>query len=412
MKSTEALNYQDLLKANLRKELTPCKGIKRCRNEALPQLGYVDGISVIQTHQLVLRGDSIVPFPADFGMTAAVLVQDGRVDSLRSDERYRTPKKCRESRRPRDCWRCWGSSADPNHVAIATLKNTPGHLPLVPSGEVAADWLAAYQRWAQSIWVKIPSAVNEATVSLANRTEEWLAGDNDRVMLEAFWGSYLRDVAEERGITLRDDAVPFQTLEDVAPQLGWQPASQRHPGIEEASLGQLIQIWHTATEVLELREFVLEEPSEGQAPNRYNIRMSPEGHTLTCLPSEWRPGSHIQDESAEQIAARLVGLAMVLGRGLGDENSHHFPIPIRRISLHLGDSVVHLGWGVNPITVNPQAWRKCPVSSLPWCPLQSDLMDVCPNWLAMLAMGDPRVRLFVLPDGRCRLKMPHIAGAV
>jgi hypothetical protein len=423
VKSTEALDFQTLLRMNKWKSLGPCAGVGRCREEALGQLGYVDGQATAQKHALKIRDGRVVPFPADFGVASAVLARDGRLDALRTDSRYKTPRACRAAPTPRSCWSCIGADDGlaPAHVVIAELRNAPHRLPLVPPGEGGGAWLSAYRWWRHTMWARAPHAARDATLSLAHATVEWLGGtrleDGVRTTLLAFWGSYLRDVAADRGMTISKDPARLPDLAQAAPHLGWEPLALRRPEVAEVTREAVFQLWPGVVDGREAAAFSFQS-SGGQgteeAVDVFTVRSDTSGWAISCLPREWRSGRALGDEGAARIAARLVALALALGRWVPpEEDGRRFPVPLGRTSLCVGENEVHVGWAVKSITSAPGAWRavwrRWPSTGPPWWFWPGE-PEAGPPWLGLLAMGDRRVRLVVLPDGRGLLRVPHLPG--
>jgi len=435
VKSTEALDFQALLRVNRWMWLGPCAGVGRCREEALRQLGYVDGQAAQQHHALVVRDGKVVPFPADFGVASAVLVRDGRLDGLRSDDRYKTPKACRESATPRTCWTCLGTGDGPHHVVIAEMRNAPNRLPLVPPGERSRAWLSAYRAWTHAMWARAPHAAHHATPPLVRATVEWLEGahlkERDRSTLLAFWGSYLRDVAADRGLAVPDDLIRLPNLAEAAPHLTWEPLGLQEPQVAETTREQLFQVWPRIAETRETAAFSFREVGMPDAADTFTVRADASGWALTCLSGEWWSGRSLEDEEAARVSARLVATALVLGRWAPPEYveapwtrppegppfpedlQRSIPIPLRRVRVALGESKLHVGWVVKSSPRDPAAWPGRPFPGPPWW-LWGDAMSrtprVGPLWLALLAMGDRRVRLVVLPDGRGLLRVPYLPG--
>lgn len=418
VKSTEALDFQALRQVNKWMRLRPCVGVGHCREEALRQLGYVNGQTAAQQHALVIRDGKVVPFPADFAVASAVLARDGRLDGLRNDDRYKAPRACRESLNPRNCWSCLGAEDGPHHVVITELRNAPNRLPLVPPGERGGAWLSAYRAWTQAMWARAPHAARHATPPLVHATVEWLEGvhleERDRNILLAFWGSYLRDVAADRGLAVPDDLIRLSNLAEAAPHLGWEPLEPPQPQVVETSREQLFQVWPRIAEGREVAAFSFRGSSTRDAEDladTFTIRVDASGWALSCLSREWWLGLVLEDDGAARIAARLVGVALAMGRWVPlEDDGRHFPVPLRRASLRVGESEVHVGWAVKSITRSPDAWRRWPFRGPPWWFWPPE-PEGSPLWLGLLATGDRRVRLVVLPDGRGLLRVPYLPEA-
>src|ERR1700738_488438 len=85
-----------------RTDLTPCSTIKGRWTDALRQLGKTDSAASVPLHDLVLKDERVVRFPADVGLADIHLVHDRRVDGLRAhakSTRMKTPTACRHVKR-------------------------------------------------------------------------------------------------------------------------------------------------------------------------------------------------------------------------------------------------------------------------------------------------------------------------
>lgn len=398
VKSTEAFNFIDLRDTPKRWTwLRPCSSVGYCRERALPQLAYVNGSVAPQQHQLALRGGSVVPFPVDRGVAAAVLAVDGRVNKLRKNAKLRTPKDCRNAQR--DCWSCISPVC---HFTIVTMPNAPGRLSLAGTDQGgSALWLGAYQRWSQALAARDLIAVRSTIDALADSTARWLARSEGPVrdVLRAFWGSYLGDVTRARGF---DVNVPGQLggLDREGLDFEWSPAPLGQPQNTEVGLDEIGRVLSgVQDDEGSVASFINSVRLQGDGPVRESLSIGVvEDFVEFRLASNawWASESVASTEHAARIAERLFGVAMVASQR--QTSLDGYSPRLQEVVAHVGDQVVRLGWESVSAAPGTHSWCR-------WCREIEHAPRRWPPWPALLASGDPRLRLRVLRDGRAELRV-------
>lgn len=398
VKSTEQLRYRRMVQANKWQQIVACAGVYACRQEAMEQIGFSGGPTPV--HSLVLTGGEVIPFPAARGSAIAVLARDGRVESLRGDDRFRTPPTCRGATPSRDCWRCLSPNGTANDVTLVRMDNAPGHLPVIGSGERSGAWAAAYFGWARALWSRDEELVGRAANELARAVEHWvddvLPEGVDPLPIITFWGSYLHDGARQRGLGGSAGEPVLPSLADWAGGESWSPV---RPAEARATLVGLNQLYGAGR------------PSDLEQIHRLRVSL-PEGRgslvvdadATTCqcraLDADAEFGRHITVEVASVLAAKAAAGALVAGGWL-DASALQDPslrVPLRAVQARLGDHVTHLGWV--PRWPEPDAdggWHEVRawwhhVRPRIWHPFP-------PGWGMPLEPG-PRLRLRVTTSGR------------
>ena len=201
VKSTEALDFQYLAGSRGRRQLKPCRSVRDCRVEALQQLAYNRaGHRVPMPHSLQLKTGADCPFPVSYAVAIAMLVRDGRLSQLESEQNLVTPKHC--AIKGRRCWQCLRTSDGASTDLVAVhMHNTPGRLAL--PGDASREWFDAYARWVQAVWARDTFAVRATTAELSLLTIAWIesktTGRSREVLLD-FWRHYLRDSLWDHGL--------------------------------------------------------------------------------------------------------------------------------------------------------------------------------------------------------------------
>ncbi len=391
VKSTEAFDFLKL--RNTTKKWTllqPCEGVARCRSDALPQLGYSNGVVASQQHSLVVRGGTVVPFPVGRGEAVAVLAVDGRSTALREYPKYKTPKSCREAKR--NCWTC----VDDSDVVVVEMPNAPGRLSLAGGSERGSGaWFQAYQRWGQALAIRDVQATSSALSELSNTTLAWLDERDDQEsarVLRAFWGSYLQDAMRTRGIAVEVEG--FGRLDDEGRDLDWTPVSLAEPTVREASFSELVRVANLATADVPVR---ISARLEGDEFERGSVAlaMSPESIEVTLTSKAWWERRAVEtDEDASRVAAQLVDIAVRLA---GYRAQLPFVRSLRALKARVGDGQIRIGWAPKRGAPDSRQWHRFARLGF-GRPLR-------PLWSMLLFLGDSRVRLYVLPDGRARLRI-------
>lgn len=415
VKATEALDYQDLLVRSW-KHLCPCYGVDRCREKALPQLGYRGNQRVQQGHQLKPRVGDLVPFPADFGIAVAVVVRDGRLGNLRMDRRFKTLPACQLASPARCCWGCLDSNKTPLHAIAVTMENAPGHLPLRSAGRAGRPWVSAYERWTQSIWAGVPGFASRTANELAQATEKWIRewdlATRDTAPLRTLWSLYLRDAAASRGLPPPDEALSLLLDEGTIRSLHEHPLPQARSGlVQETSFDQLAEAW---SQVIAARRqssfsFVAHDGSTGTADN-FTVRVDPEGWSISCLPQEWSASMPLDEDGARRVAKHVLAVRMGLdgwhGHRLDGETVDRLLLPV---TVKVGDEELRLGWRLSTWTQVDLPLDTDPHQGHPWPLPMVRGRGVLRSWLAYVLSGGCRSGLVVLPDGRARLRAPWSA---
>lgn len=402
VKSTEAFDLLDLGNISTWRGVHACRGLPEMRTAALRQLGYLGATRTKQAHHLKLESGKTVPFPATDGQAVAVLVQDGRVRALRSDDRYKAPARCRNATTQRSCWSC----VPPGQAAVlVTMSNEPGRLALV--GGHREGWLAAYKRWTGALLAAEPMMIRAAGDELTTATAEWLLNavpEELRPDLAIYWARYLVDSNALHGVRTTlpraffpDPDVDLEPLEGVtldAPEpteeVSWNAARQAVRG----NRGTPLHVSAGAT---------------GDAQWRLSAHRSQGGWRFTLGAEEWWERRFVGDRDARRLGLRLINKVLDLFGWPSVPEEAGQP-DIRRLSASVGDEEVFCGWEL-------KTWASEKVSTagrrflqwISWTYFEPPFAR--PGWLHLLATGDPRVRLYVHPDGRADLSIAHPAPA-
>lgn len=397
VKSTEAFDF-----VHLRDEtknwtwLQPCSSVRGRREQALPQLAFIGGMLTPQQHSLVVKDGTVVPFPVGKGVAAAVVAVDGRMNELRGNPKYKTPSVCRKAKR--DCWSCLPKSC---HFALVTMPNAPGMLSL---GGTASDgsmrWLHAYRRWSQALTAHDLLAVRASLGTLVETLASWLDGPDilEADVLRGFWGSYLGDAMRSRGFEVE---VPgqFGNLSHLESGIEWTPAPLAEPASRETSADDItrsiLQDQEPAASFM-MSARLRQNDRDGGSISVRGFGDLVEFHLMS--ETWWNEGSVETVENASSIASRLLSFALEASGWpiLGDGGA----VPLQKVAARVGDDAVHLGWESKPVTPGSSSWR----SWMRGWPIWFDL-GPWPPWPTLLFLGDPRVRLRVMPDGRANLRV-------
>lgn len=403
VKSTEAFDFIDFRDTKRKwMWLQPCASVGRCRERALPQLGFVNGSFTQPSHSLVRRDGCVVPYPVGRGVAAAVIAVDGRANTLRTDSKYKTPKPCREL--TRDCWSCL---PDACHFVLVKMPNAPGVLSLggAASDDGSAGWFRAYQRWSQALAARELFAAREMLRALVDQITPWLAAPDrsNADLLRAFWRLYLQDAMRGRGFNV-ELPESLSRLNQSDPGIKWDPVPISEPTNREGRLDDITDlVSQDQTSDAPLEDSTSFAISALLVPNDENsgsVSVRTQGdHMIFDLVSEawWKQRAVDTIEDASKIATRLLNFAMERS-GF----SHPPPEPLvflREMVAHVGTEKLRFGW------VSKSAASK--VDFLYW--LKSWWYFECrtgsPPWPALLVLGDSRVRLRVMPDGRASLSV-------
>lgn len=341
VKSTQAFDFLKLDTTKTWTWLQPCSAVKACREEALPQLGYIDLPPSKLQHKLKTHHERIVAFPVQKGIAAAVLAVDGRVDTLRQDKRFRTPNFCRPAN---NCWTCLPSK---HHFVMVHMPNTPDRLALGGSaGDKSSAWLNAYARWTRALHARDRIAARPVLDELASAVGDWLDGSTNpnADAMRTFWRHYLHSAMHSRGIDL-----PVPPIGKTAPaQVGGAPFTPRlEPPVLEL---QLEEFGRFATDRKQPRGAAsaicrFDDQFAGTITARHTGGLV----NLEFFSATWHAGSAIEsDEDASDLAMQaLFFLARSQDAQLDSaewEDIADGNYPLRRVTATVGDAEVFLGW--------------------------------------------------------------------
>jgi hypothetical protein len=391
VKTTEAFDFLDLRDMTKKwTHLRPCRSVEPCREQALPQLGFVNGILTQQQHSLVVRDGTIVPFPVGKGIATAVMAVDGRTNALRNDSRYRTPPKCRQAHR--DCWSCLPASCN---FTLVTMRNAPGMLSLGGSaGDASMAWLRSYERWTQALASRDITAVRDTLQVLTRALLLWLGTDDVREpeVLRNFWGSYLDDAMRIRGLDIEVSAA----LGDLSRQKSnseWSRAPLTEPVTREASIDEIEDLVRGTQGFAPSFTVSTRSIRDGRNSESVTVRSDGEWLEFDLLSETWWRQESVQTiESASLIAKRLLSFA--LERSGWPLPSDDLVISLRPVSAWVGDSEISLGWELK--AEPPPMWSM--LHSYVW-------FESMPPWLVFVATDERRTHLRVRPDGRASLRL-------
>jgi hypothetical protein len=399
VKSTEALDFislRDMTKSYT--TLKPCKLVAACREQALPQLAYKGSNRVAQKHSLKIRGHQVVPFPVGQGIAAAVLGVDGRVDRLRSDTKYKTPKSCREAKR--SCWSCIPSA---RHAVIAIMANEPGRLSL---GGATADgsiaWFTAYQRWTQALAARDIFAARDAAKVLSDSVINWLetTDGEKRELLASFWGSYLREAMRIRGLNVEvTEKLPMDS--DSRTNVDSIESHLAEPENREVEIGEIPRlIKNTKGSLTPFGVSVRLQKRDGISES-LSVRASGQFVEFRLASDFWWASKRVEtSEEAGKVGNRVITLAMEASGAINLVRIFNEPIPFRDVSARVGDKVIPFGWEANWTVSDSADWLiglgHWPFLRRPGRPMP---------WPIHLVTGDPRARMHVFLDGRACIRI-------
>ncbi len=397
VKSTEAFDFVDLRDTTKKwMRLQPCSRVSGCREQALPQLGFVAGTLTQQQHLLVVQAGHVVPFPVGKGVAAVVLAVDGRTNVLRGDTKYMPPPTCRQASR-----KCWSCVPEGCHFVLVTMPNAPGMLSLAgAAGDASTVWFRAYQRWSQALAARDLLAVRSSLGNVVVAVASWLDSveESKANVIRSFWGSYLHDAMRSRGFNVE---VP-ELLGDLGqPELGfeWAPAPVAEPATREASVEEVARL---ASEAQSVTPFALSVRlrRNDQDAGSASVRGFGDYVEFHLVSEMWWAQREVETvESASLIASRLLSFALEVSgwpvpMGGGE-------VPLRPVVAQVGEHEVRLGWESKAAMPRSASWRSW-MRYWPW--FEFDL-EPFPPWPVLLAFGDPRARLRVMPDGRANLRV-------
>lgn len=398
VKSTEAFDFTNLRdNTNEWTHLKPCSFANRCRKQALPQLAYTGGTLTPQEHSLLRKDGKLVPFPVGKGIATAVAAVDGRINELRTDQRFRTPPACRNA--SRYCWSCVPANC---HFVLVTMPNIPGALSLAGPCREGFTWIRAYARWSQALAARDLIAVRATLPPLVEALAGWLGetGVHEPNVLRAFWGSYLSDAMRSRGFDI-DVPRTLGDLESDRFNYEWSPASLSEVANREVSIDTVWQtIIASSQDGKTAAPFLLSARLQGDDDPSESLSVDTTGDFVEfrlASSTWWRAEKVPNTETASKIAARLFALALKASRH--PAAPHLNRVPVRALAARVGEQTIVFGWESIAATADPELWwrflRGWPTGQhhRRW------------RWSALLAAGDPRTRLRVLSDGRAHLRI-------
>ncbi len=396
VKSTEAFDFVDLRDATKKWVwLQPCTSVGGCRKRALPQLAFVGGELTPQQHSLVVQDGTVIPFPVGKGVAAAVLAVDGRTNELRTEPKYKTPKACRQA--SRNCWLCLPMAC---HFALVRMPNAPGALSLGgAASDGSAGWLRAYRRWAQALAARDLLAVRASLSVLVEQVASWLAAP-DQVnadVLRGFWVSYLQDAMRSRGF---DVEVPGQLGALSLLELGfeWTRASVAEPTSREGTIEDIARLVSQDQDSAAAFMISARLRRNDRDADSVSVRSQDDYIEFHLVSETWWTQDAVETiENASLIATRLLSFALPASGW--PVPADVIEIPLREVAAQVGDRKVPFGWESKSATVRPASWRWWMQRWPFW------FEERLSPWPALLVLGDPRVRLRVMQDGRANLRV-------
>lgn len=400
VKSTEALEYRDLLRMSHWRGLKPCKNIKPLRAEALRQLAYDQNGKAWQPEHFLKVGKKAVPFPTDFAIAVAVLVRDGRLDDLEADKNYKTPPVC--SSLGRNCWSCLRvDDDDAAHVTLVRMTTDP--CGVASSGDESRprhgserSWFGAYRRWEEAIWSRESDAVKATADRLDMHTREWFAealqNQPDAARrrtaerFEEAWLQYMSEAAAQRGL---EDAAP----EAARGRFDVQQVQRRRPRVIRGAREEVIADSPVEpTEVSRYNVELLEHDNFGRST--VAVERSRDLLDMRMCSGAWWSDRTIEDYEAAVIARNLLRFGLQMERSrLANE---HLPLELDRVLEPWGNRRELVGWAIRP-------WWRSAASD--WGRFFGRQGSSPPSWLPAVFGDAQRARLFVFPDGRAHLRV-------
>jgi hypothetical protein len=391
VKSTEALNFQELDRVTSWKFLQPCHPVIGCRLEALPQLAYEAGQATTPAHFLKSKvpsgGMQSMPFPTGKGVAMSVMVVDGRTRHLRADSRFRTPPACRQATPVRNCWACLQSDC---HVVITRMGNEPGRLKLIgDGGEPQLEWFNAYSRWSKALAshdARAADASLDALVAVLNAWRDRLDHQQQRE-LSIFWPGYLHGAMLARGFEPRPIRL---ALDEAFGDLDLRAPEPAEPRAQAVSLEKLREMLASAIDS-PLRSVFLysaESAANDEASRTtWSIRAVPGLIKVAFTSATWWRQEQVEGQGhATRIAHEVVNMCL---RALKFPRVDLGSAVVDPVIAKVGGATVTLGW----------TWRA----------FQPPLEDI-DFWFLLHARRSaswqpPKIKVAVYPDGRATLSM-------
>ena len=282
---------------------------------------------------------------------------------------------------------------------MVTMSNEPGYLTLF--GENREGWLAAYARWTSALLAAEPVMVRAAVNDLITVTSNWLSRGvpkGPRYELAVFWARYLVVSHALHGVRA---PFPHHLFRDSDAGL----AEREDESQDAPEPAQEISIERARQAILESRSarLHLSFGDRGDARWRISVRRNHDGWRFTLGAEEWWARRVIGDPEAGRLCLQLINTVLEL---IGFERAPaELGEPVmRRLVVSVDDKEVFCGWEPRPWvtnTVEPQSifWIRW-LFEPPFF-----LSGPLPRWVPFLYSGDPRVRLYVHPDGRADLNI-------
>jgi len=377
------------------------------RLEALEQLGYAGSLLTPQKHQLKTIQGQVVPFPVNHGTAIVVLVSDGRTRGLRLETKYKTPKRCRTAASPRDCWSCLEET---HHAVVVTMRNSPRYLSL---GTFEHDdqgaWFRAYERWAQALGSRESNAARATSRELETAVVAWSERAHDvepRRTVLGFWGSYLRSANRGHGFEIASDLTAVPDL-DLASEFVRGVETSDPPLVRESNVDHMRAMLRRPADERVLGRYSMVVGDARPGDETLGVRIAEDFVTFNLLSKRWWSREGIGDAvAAAATATRLLSLiSKLVGLDAAPRVASLEAQHLRPAGARVGDSEVLLGWV-------PRVSTRGAESLLDWM-LRWEPLWLPPSgwasWPVLLALGDPRVRLRVHPDGRADLRVERSA---
>jgi hypothetical protein len=178
------------------------------------------------------------------------------------------------------------------------------------------------------------------------------------------------------------------------------------PSVRETTLDEFAQALSGITDVAQ--PLLLSTRQEGDAADRGSIclAISPDAVELTLTSAHWWERRLVEtDTAASETAKQILSIGFRLAGFQPPPPPADWVVPLRGVDARVGDARLRLGWMSKGATPGSSAWRR---TVRPWWSFWCE-PEFWPSWPLLRLLGDPRVRLHVLPDGRARLRIARSA---
>lgn len=393
VKSTEAFNFLELRDSPKRwLWLQPCLAISRCREAALPQLGFLDNIHATQAHSLVQQDGKVVPFPVDIGIAVAVASVDGRTKQLRNIKKLKTPTICRDKKR--DCWQCVDEKCN---FFMTKMPNAPGYLSL--PGQQALDrgrWMRAYRRWTLSLSAKDSFTSKSSAKHLEKLSDAWLQSlDKElRATLRGFWGAYLQETMLSHGIPVSSTEYFGGVSEEWRKKFGWRQPSSSGQLNEEVEIDEFVRRLNSS--FARSNRFLISSKYSGERNSTASVSAWAEAEFVEVKWSsvEWLRDGEVSHTEAQRILSQFLSF-VIFGTAIF---YRRFQLSLRECSVNVDRNSILLGWAIESLDILNEDYRRRPLEGIP-------------SWFSHFAARDPRIRLYLSKEGIASLRISRSAAS-